>query len=71
LIVAILLVKVNVGLISAEGAVAELDLALIAGFIIVLLLGPGRLSLDHALGIERTSETVTSSPSTRISRTAV
>ena len=31
----------------------ELDLALLAGFLVVLLTGPGRISLDHALGIER------------------
>jgi putative oxidoreductase len=53
LVVAILLVKVNVGFLSPEGAVgAELDLALIAGFLVILLAGPGRLSLDHVLGIE-------------------
>ncbi len=53
LVMAILLVKVNVGLLSPEGAVgAELDLALIAGFLVILLAGPGRLSLDHVLGIE-------------------
>jgi putative oxidoreductase len=54
LVVAILLVKVNVGLIAApqQGAGAELDLALIAGFLVILLAGPGSLSLDRALGIE-------------------
>src|SRR5919199_3307161 len=54
LIVAILLVKVNVGLIAppGSGAGAELDLALIAGFLVILLAGPGKLSLDHALGLE-------------------
>jgi putative oxidoreductase len=56
LVLAILLVKVNTGLIAPQGggAGAELDLALIAGFVAVLLLGPGRPSLDHALGIEQT-----------------
>lgn len=53
LVLAILLVKLNVGLIGEQGAGAELDLALIAGFITVALLGPGRPSLDHALGLER------------------
>jgi len=53
LVLAILLVKVDVGLIGEQGAGAELDLALIAGFIAVALLGPGRPSLDHALGLER------------------
>jgi putative oxidoreductase len=54
LVVAILLVKVNVGLIAPPqaGAGAELDLALIAGFLVILLAGPGRLSLDHAFGLE-------------------
>lgn len=55
LTVAILLVKVNVGLIAPQGAGAgaELDLALIAGLLVILLAGPGKLSLDHALGLER------------------
>jgi uncharacterized membrane protein YphA (DoxX/SURF4 family) len=47
-------VKVNVGLIAPpqQGAGAELDLALIAGFLAILFAGPGSLSLDRALGIE-------------------
>ena len=56
LTVAILLVKVNVGLIApsdALGVGAELDLSLIAGLLVILLAGPGKLSLDYALGIER------------------
>ncbi len=54
LVVAIVLVKVNVGLIAApqQGAGAELDLALIAGFLVILFVGPGSLSLDRMLGIE-------------------
>src|SRR5215212_6998497 len=55
LVVAILLVKVNIGLLSppdGSGVGAELDLALIAGFLVVLLAGPGKLSADHALGYE-------------------
>lgn len=55
LIVAILLVKVNIGLLSpsdGSGVGAELDLALIAGFLVVLLAGPGRLSVDQTLGYE-------------------
>lgn len=53
LVVAILLVKVNVGFLSGDsGTGAELDLALIAGLLVILLAGPGRLSLDHALGLE-------------------
>src|SRR5918911_3803871 len=31
----------------------QLELSLIAGFLVVLLAGPGKLSLDYALGIER------------------
>ncbi|MGH8900110.1 MAG: DoxX family protein [Egibacteraceae bacterium] len=52
LVLAILLVKVRIGLIAQQGSGAELDLALIAGFVTVALLGPGRPSLDHALGLE-------------------
>jgi putative oxidoreductase len=61
LVVAILLVKVNVGLIAPpqQGAGAELDLALIAGFLVILFAGPGSLSLDRMLGIE---EGVTQTP---------
>ena len=48
--------KVNIGLLSptdGSGVGAELDLALIGGFLVVLLAGPGRLSVDHqALGYE-------------------
>jgi putative oxidoreductase len=50
---AIALVKADMGLIVDDGAGAELDLALLAGLVAVLLLGPGRPSLDHLLGIER------------------
>ncbi len=54
LVVAILLVKVNVGFLSPQdgGVGAELDLALIAGFLVVVLAGPGRFSVDYALGYE-------------------
>jgi putative oxidoreductase len=57
LVLAILFVKIHVGLIAppGTGAGAELDLALIAGFIAVALLGPGRPSLDYALGLESRS----------------
>jgi putative oxidoreductase len=62
-VVAILLVKLNVGLIAPQGsgAGAELDLALIAGFLVILLAGPGRFSLDYALGIDRDVAEVRSS----------
>ena len=55
LTVAILLVKVNVGLIAGEGGGAgmELDLALIAGFVTLLFLGAGPVSLDWALRFDR------------------
>ena len=55
LVVAILLVKVNLGLISSQGSPpgAELDLALISGLLVILLAGPGKLSLDYALGLDR------------------
>ncbi|MBA2530110.1 MAG: DoxX family protein [Euzebyales bacterium] len=56
LTVATIAVKLDLGLIAATGAPmpgAELDLSLIAGLVAVLLLGPGRPSLDHLLGIER------------------
>ena len=50
---AIVLVKVNVGLIGKMGAGAELDLAYIAAFLALLLMGPGSASLDRAIGLER------------------
>ena len=50
-----LLVKANLGLIASNSRIpgAELDLALMAGFIAILLLGPGKIALDYLLGIER------------------
>ena len=53
LVVAILLVKINVGFLSgSNGTGAELDLALIAGLLVILLAGPGKLSVDHSLGYD-------------------
>ena len=53
LLVAIALVTGQAGLISGDQGVGyERDLAYIAGFLVVLLLGPGRPSLDHLLGFE-------------------
>ncbi len=52
LVVAILLVKTGVGFVVQGQAGAELDLALIAGFLVILLAGPGNLSADQALGLE-------------------
>ena len=49
---AIALVTGSRGLIAAEGVGYERDLAYIAGFLTLLLLGPGRPSIDHAVGIE-------------------
>jgi putative oxidoreductase len=70
LVVAILLVKVNVGFLSgSSGTGAELDLALIAGFLVILFAGPGRLSVDHALGLE--PDLVTDDPSARRGRARI
>lgn len=68
LVVAILLVKVDVGFLSgSSGTGTELDLALIACFLVILFAGPGRLSIDHALDLE--PDVVTENPSTRRGRT--
>jgi putative oxidoreductase len=55
LAVATLLVKTSVGLIAAEGQGpgAELDLALLAGALALALMGPGPVSVDRAIGLER------------------
>ncbi len=61
LAVATLLVKVDLGIIAEMGSPlpgAELDLALIAGALAIVVLGPGRPSLDHVLGIESTEPIV-------------
>jgi putative oxidoreductase len=58
LVLAIFLVKLDLGLIAESGAPlpgAELDLALIGALIGVLVLGPGRPSVDHAAGLEKGS----------------
>ena len=52
---AILLVKPGVGLIAPAdqpGTGYELDLALIAGFLVVLFAGPGSVSGDRAIGLD-------------------
>lgn len=52
---AIILVKADLGIIAPNGspmAGAELDIALIAGLVALLFMGPGRLSADHVIGIE-------------------
>ncbi len=53
---AIALVKADLGVIAPMGAPmpgAELDIALLAGLLALALIGPGRLSVDHAVGVER------------------
>jgi putative oxidoreductase len=54
---ALIYVKQDLGIISSGPMPgAELDLALLAGLIALVVLGPGRLSLDDRLGVEpRTS----------------
>jgi putative oxidoreductase len=50
---ALVYVKRDLGIISsAPMPGAELDLALLAGLIAIVVLGPGRASLDHRLGVE-------------------
>lgn len=50
---ALIYVKQDLGIISSEPMPgAELDLALLAGLIAVIVLGPGRFSVDHQFGIE-------------------
>jgi putative oxidoreductase len=53
LVGAILVVTGERGLIGAEMVGFERDLAYIASFLVVFLAGPGKPSIDHALGIER------------------
>ncbi len=52
------------GLIGSPMVGFERDLAYIAGFLVVLLAGPGRPSVDHALGLERGVLVVAERPST-------
>ena len=52
LIGAIWLVKVDVGFVVGTGNGAELETGLIAGLLGLLFIGPGRLSIDGALGME-------------------
>lgn len=50
---ALVYVKQDLGIISSQPMPgAELDLALLAGLLAVIVTGPGRISLDHQLGIE-------------------
>lgn len=52
MIIAILLVKIDIGLIAQGGAGAELDLSLIAAMFAVATMGPGSLSVDRNIGME-------------------
>ncbi len=55
LVGAVVLVKIDLGVIAEQGAPlpgAEIDIALLAGLFALLLIGPGRASVDRALGIE-------------------
>jgi putative oxidoreductase len=59
LVGAILLVKVDVGFIVANAPGGELDTALLAGLLGLLFLGPGRYSVDAALGMEASANPAT------------
>lgn len=62
LTLATVMVKLDLGIIAPLGSQlpgAELDLALIAGALGVVLLGPGKPSVDHVIGIEKTSAELT------------
>lgn len=51
LTVALLLVRLDAGLISMQGGF-ELELGYIAGFLAILLAGPGSASIDRAIGLD-------------------
>jgi putative oxidoreductase len=55
LIFAIILFTGSRGLIGEDGVGYERDLAYIAALLVVVLLGPGRPSLDHVLRMERSA----------------
>lgn len=60
---AIIYVKVDLGIISSEPMPgAELDLALLAGLISLLVTGPGLASLDERIGIEPRAEVAEREP---------
>ncbi|MEX2394206.1 MAG: DoxX family protein [Actinomycetota bacterium] len=52
MILAIILVKLDIGLIAQGGAGAELDLGLISAMAAVATFGPGTLSVDRNMGLE-------------------
>ncbi len=55
LVGAIAFVKAEVGIIATSGNMPglELDLALLAGLIALVLLGPGQAAVDRVIGLER------------------
>lgn len=57
----VFVVKWDTGLIAPQGAGAgyELDLAIAAGALALVLMGPGRVSLDRVLGLERAAPATT------------
>lgn len=58
LLVAMALVKSDLGFIAPADAALpgmSFDLALVAGLMAIVVLGPGRPSVDHAIGIEETA----------------
>ena len=46
-----LLVRVPLGLIAEQGVGAEFDLAMLAGVLAILFLGPGKLAVDNKIGL--------------------
>jgi len=76
LIAAIVLANSDTGFMTpqqgpAAGSGAEFPLMLIAGFVVVLLAGPGPLALDHVTGLERRpAGTATASPAPTVSSTS-
>jgi putative oxidoreductase len=53
-----ILVKVDAGLIAEGGAGAELDLLILAGCLALVVLGPGRVSLDRVFRIDGKADAV-------------
>lgn len=62
LVGAIAFVKAEVGIIATSGNMPglELDLALLAGLIALVLLGPGQAAVDRVIGLEREQLTTVS-----------
>jgi putative oxidoreductase len=60
---AILYVKQDLGIISSQPMPgAELDLALLAGLVALVFLGPGKYSVDDAIGLEPKDAAVSPEP---------